>query len=87
MRSKAPHCLTKSLFCLEEMMNNKQLSENLYGVNAPKRCPLCQAVWPTNTNFCGYDGEKLIDNRSTQNNQPLNSERAKEDLCQEKNTH
>ena len=55
-------------------MNNKQISESLYGVDAPKRCPQCQAVWPDNAKFCGYDGEKLIINRLAQNNQSLHSD-------------
>ena len=47
---------------LGNKMNNKQLTEHLYGADAPKRCPKCQAVWPANANFCGYDEEKLIYN-------------------------
>ena len=50
-------------------MNNKQLSEHFYGVDAPKRCPRCQAVWPANARFCGYDGEKLICNSTEKTNQ------------------
>ena len=66
-----------TLYFKEEMMNNQQLSEHLYGEDAPKRCPECQAVWPAEAKFCGYDGEKLIDNQLTKYNKALNRERAK----------
>jgi len=59
-------------------MNNKQLTEHLYGKDAPRRCPACQAVWPEPAKFCGYDGAKLINN-DAKYNKPLNSERAKSD--------
>lgn len=48
-------------------MNNKQLSEHLYGADAPKQCLKCQAVWPGSASFCGYDGEKLILKSQVQN--------------------
>ena len=55
-------------------MNNKQLSEALHGSKAPKRCPECQSVWPGNAKFCGYDGEKLIENELAQNNKSFHAD-------------
>ena len=61
-------------------MNNRQLSEHIYGENAPYRCPECHAVWPGNAKFCGYCGNPLTINK-TQANKPVERTACKKCRC------